>query len=56
MILTITLVLSTLITLNLVLLRFSCNKVSKPNNRKPVMLRPELTRSMEAETLAPTGS
>lgn len=56
MILTITLVLSFLIITNLFLLKFSCNKISKPNNKKPVVLKPDTTSLQDSETLAPTGS
>ena len=58
MLTTITLVLSTLVVINLLLLRFSCNKIIKPvkTSKKPVILRPHITLAETSEMLAPTGS
>ncbi|MEL0456579.1 hypothetical protein WJN01_10090 [Flavobacteriaceae bacterium SZ-1-7] len=54
MILTITLVLSTLIAINFLLLKFSCNKTNRKSEitKRPVILKLE-DRSI---VLAPTGS
>ena len=58
MLLTITISLSILVAVNLLLLKFSVNKTVKPNkvDRKPVVLRPQLTIENETGRLAPTGS
>lgn len=58
MLLTITLILSALVTINLLLLKFSCNKTDKPSkiNRKPVILRTRIRIQETSQTLAPTGS
>ena len=58
MLLTITLILTGLVTFNLILLKFSCNKTikSKKINKKPVVLRTRLTIVHPHQTLAPTGS
>lgn len=58
MLLTITISLSVLVTINLLLLKFSSNKIDrtiKPN-KKPVVLTPSITIEQEPERLAPTGS
>ncbi len=53
MILTITLILSALVIINFLLLKFSCNKtVNKATNKRPVVYRIE----NEPIMLAPTGS
>lgn len=55
---TITLTLSTLILINFILLKFSCNKTLKPTKKveKPVIFRPEITIAPVSQMLAPTGS
>lgn len=58
MLITITITLSILVLINLLLLKFSCNKVTKPkhNIKETVVLKPNVTTQAEAEELAPTGS
>lgn len=60
MIITTTLILFTLVTINLLLLKFSSNKVIKTKSigQKPVILHPQVTFSNanKKENLAPTGS
>ncbi|GEM_PF-6395463 len=58
MLLTITLVLSGLLILNLFLLMFSCNKTSKvaKEDKKTLKLHTSLNSSDYEENLAPTGS
>jgi hypothetical protein len=58
MLLKITLLLSALVIVNLVLLKFSCNKTSKSKevNKKPIVLTPQVTIEQEEQELAPTGS
>lgn len=58
MLLTITLILSGLVTINLLLLKFSCNKTVKSSkiDKKPVVLRTRITMPNTSQTLAPTGS
>ena len=60
MIYTITLVLSVLILINFLLLRFSCNKTAKrENSRKPMILKKPastLTTQSSSTQLAATGS
>lgn len=58
MLLTITLILSGLVTINLLLLKFSCNKTVKSSkiDKKPVVLRTRITIPNTSQTLAPTGS
>lgn len=58
MILTITLVLTTLVIVNLFLLKFSCNKTIKSNkiDKKPVVLRTHIWLDETPQILAPTGS
>ena len=57
MILKITLAIVVLLSINFVLLKFSCNKISRKNgtNKKPVILNPRM-RTEESEELAPTGT
>ena len=56
MLITITLIVSVLVTINLLLLKFSVNKINKPSkvDKKPIILNPEI--SAEPKKLAPTGS
>jgi hypothetical protein len=58
MLLTITLIISSLVIINLLLLKFSCNKTEKISkvNKKPVVLRPGIVLSRSTQVLAPTGS
>jgi hypothetical protein len=58
MLLTITIIISSLILINLLLLKFSCNKTVKTNkvNKKPIVLRPGIVLSRSTQVLAPTGS
>ena len=58
MLLTITISLFVLVAINLLLLKFSCNKTLKPTevNKKPVVLRPQIQIESVELTLAPTGS
>ena len=58
MFLTITLIISLLVTINFLLLKFSCNKSKKLTkvNKKPVVLRTRIVIPSESERLAPTGS
>lgn len=59
MIMTITLIFSTLIMVNLLLLKFSCNKTVKrvENEKKPIILNPSTSdNKISEEELAPTGS
>lgn len=60
MILTTTLTIFTLVIINLLLLKFSSNKVikSKTTNKKPVILHPQvsLSNNIKKQNLAPTGS
>ncbi|MDG2178746.1 MAG: hypothetical protein P8K68_08175 [Algibacter sp.] len=58
MLLTITLILFSLVTFNLLLLKFSCNKTVRKTkiNKKPVVLRTRITMAQTSEKLAPTGS
>jgi hypothetical protein len=58
MLLTITLILSGLVIINLLLLKFSCNKTVKTIkiDKKPVVLRTRITIPTASQTLAPTGS
>lgn len=58
MLLTITIFISFLVLVNLLLLKFSCNKTVKKAKAKnrPVILNPNFTIEQESETLAPTGS
>lgn len=56
MLFTITITITSLVIFNLVLLKFSSNKIirSKKINEKPVILHPHIT--FKTEGLAPTGS
>ena len=58
MLLTITLILSGLVIINLLLLKFSSNKTDRVTkiDKKPVVLRTRITMPLASETLAPTGS
>lgn len=58
MLLTISICIFSLVVINLLLLKFSCNKTSKINiqEKKPVKLTPKITIEQEPERLAPTGS
>ncbi|WP_396601222.1 hypothetical protein [Algibacter sp. R77976] len=58
MLLTITLIISCLVIINLILLKFSCNKTikSKKIDKKPIVLRTQVVNSSTAQILAPTGS
>lgn len=58
MLLTITLILTGLVALNLVLLKFSCNKTIKAKkvDKKPILLRTRIIIPSSDRTLAPTGS
>lgn len=58
MLLTITLILSGLVTINLLLLKFSCNKTDRASkiDKKPVVLRTRIAMPSTSQTLAPTGS
>lgn len=54
MLLTITLIISALVAINFLLLKFSCNKTSKPKTarKKPIVF----TLNQGQKRLAPTGS
>ena len=58
MLLTITLILTGLVALNLVLLKFSCNKTIKDKkvDKKPIILRTRIIIPSTDQILAPTGS
>lgn len=58
MLFTITVSLSILVVINLLLLKFSCNKIVKQKQdvKKAVVLNTSLTIERESEILAPTGS
>jgi len=58
MLLTITLILSGLVIINLLLLKFSSNKTDRVTNvdKKPVVLRTRTTMPSTTQVLAPTGS
>ena len=58
MLLTITTSIITLLIVNLLVLKFSCNKTVKSTEivKKPVILRSLSMIESESETLAPTGS
>ena len=49
-------IISLLIALNFILLKFSCNKVVKKNTKQPVIIHPEIKHRKEEKTFAPTGS
>ena len=54
MILTITCIITLLVAINFLLLVFSSNKTVKKQNKKPIILHPELSNSKHK--LAATGS
>lgn len=58
MLFTITVSLSVLVLINLLLLKFSCNKITKQKQdiKKTVVLNTSLTIESAPERLAPTGS
>ncbi|WP_396601221.1 hypothetical protein [Algibacter sp. R77976] len=58
MLLTITLIIFSLVVINLFLLKFSCNKTIKTQkvDKKPIVLRTRIVISSAEQTLAPTGS
>lgn len=58
MLLTIIISIFTLVIINLLLLKFSCNKVSKKatSDKKPVVLKQQITIQSVSQKLAPTGS
>ncbi len=59
MLLTITLCILCLVAINFLLLIFSCSKttrVKKPSSKQPVVIKPNLTKVLSEEPLAPTGS
>lgn len=43
---------------NLLLLKFSCNKTvnKSQTTKKPAIIKPHFTSELDSETLAPTGS
>ncbi|GAA4281842.1 hypothetical protein GCM10022260_22630 [Gaetbulibacter aestuarii] len=57
MLLNITIAIAVLLSLNFILLKFSCNRISRKSreSKKPVILNARIT-SEESEELAPTGS
>jgi len=58
MLLTSTIIISSLVFINLILLKFSCNKVekSKSNSKSTIVLNSTLPTEVTEESLAPTGS
>lgn len=58
MVLTITLTITSLVIINLVLLKFSSNKILRTKNstKKPVILHPQIRYNHENVNLAATGS
>lgn len=58
MLFTITVSLSVLVLINLLLLKFSCNKITKQKQeiKKTVVLNTDITIESVSERLAPTGS
>ena len=58
MIFTITISIAGLVFINLLLLKFSCNKTPKQTKvvKRPIVISPRLTILPESEQLAPTGS
>jgi hypothetical protein len=58
MLLTITLIISSLVIFNLLLLKFSCNKIKKlpKKDRRPVIIKRETPIKTLPKMLAPTGS
>ena len=55
---TITISLTVLVIINLLLLKFSCNKTTKPTkvDKKPIVFTPKITISQGDEKHASTGS
>ena len=58
MLMTITFALVFLVAINFLLLIFSCNKTTKraQEDRKPTLVKTQLTNEQHASQLAPTGS
>ncbi|MFD1613810.1 hypothetical protein [Gelatiniphilus marinus] len=58
MLLTITISISVLVTINFLLLKFSSNKTNSTAkvNKKPIVFKPAIVLKQESEKLAPTGS
>ncbi|AUS06623.1 hypothetical protein C1A40_14760 [Tamlana carrageenivorans] len=58
MLITAALIISSLVTINLLLLKFSCNKTIKSTkvNEKPIVLKSEYIVKTLTPRLAPTGS
>ena len=60
MLLTITIIISSLVALNFLLLFFSCNKTSRRTdtvqNTPTIIIKPEITKQQVSTQLAPTGS
>lgn len=58
MLLTTTIILFSLVIVNLLLLKFSCNKIAKKvkRDRKPIVLKSHNILLSYDENLAPTGS
>lgn len=58
MFLTITISILILVAINLLLLKFSCNKTSKKSKtaKQPAIIKPHFTSESDSATLAPTGS
>ncbi|WP_157614167.1 hypothetical protein [Pseudotamlana agarivorans] len=58
MLVTATIIISTLVILNFLLLKFSCNKTIRTTkvNEKPIVLKPEHGIKTLTPRLAPTGS
>ncbi|WP_170309865.1 hypothetical protein [Seonamhaeicola maritimus] len=58
MLLTITLTITSLVIFNLLLLKFSVNKIKRSSNinKKPVILHPNASVDLGKQKLAPTGS
>jgi hypothetical protein len=58
MLLKITLIISVLIIVNLLLLKFSCNRTGKRTKvtKRPIVFTPKITIEQAQQELAPTGS
>lgn len=58
MLITTAIIISTLVIINLLLLKFSCNKIVKTQkvSEKPIVLKPEHKVKTLSPRLAPTGS
>ena len=56
MIYTITILISTLVIINFLLLKLSCNKTTKKISKKPIILSERTTNLSGSQELAPTGS